>query len=333
MGLVASAINGVSSALGGSGISSSSTQGRLQTFLDTFQSQTNRKNIFKLDPYNNFTCKFEFTPDKIDTINTEDFWTRAGKSLVNAGFTAAVNAVDNLTGGLFSGAADMFSGQEDINPFSRKETNKGDAGKYTILNNSAEGIFLKKAKSDNSGKNLFQKASAAVSAQKNDGTYLGWDLTQFVQRINLPNITIPNSENISTILGNFQTTGTLVDVESHEFSIDILNTKLPLIETVFYPWMREVTLPYWSYNQYPYTLGKLTIDLNTHCDVQYIIYGVKPKTVQTYNPSQEFNSNMVRFVTFSFDYMLVKSSGQGQESIVSSITNGLTSLASGILSS
>ena len=31
------------------------------------------------------------------------------------------------------------------------------------------------------------------------------------------------------------------------FNMEIINTKAALHERIFYPWMREVSLPYWSY--------------------------------------------------------------------------------------
>jgi hypothetical protein len=61
--------------------------------------------------------------------------------------------------------------------------------------------------------------------------------------------------------------------------MDIINTKLPLIERIFYPWLREVTLPYWSYNTQPYTTATITIDFSKHMDIQYVFYGCRPSNL------------------------------------------------------
>ena len=56
------------------------------------------------------------------------------------------------------------------------------------------------------------------------------------------------SEGTSTnALGTFPINGTIVKPDTNVFSMDIINTKIALHERIFYPWMREVTLPFWSY--------------------------------------------------------------------------------------
>jgi hypothetical protein len=49
-------------------------------------------------------------------------------------------------------------------------------------------------------------------------------------------------------MGTFPTNGNIVKPTSNSFQMTIVNTKAPLLERLFYPWMREVTLPYWSYD-------------------------------------------------------------------------------------
>jgi len=50
-----------------------------------------------------------------------------------------------------------------------------------------------------------------------------------------------------TFLGKFPLNGKSVGPDNNTLQMSILNTKVPLLERIFYPWLREVTLPYWSY--------------------------------------------------------------------------------------
>ena len=59
--------------------------------------------------------------------------------------------------------------------------------------------------------------------------------------------------------------------------MEIINTKAALHERIFYPWLREVTLPWWSYDDQPYTTATVTIDFTKHNDVKYVFTGVRPK--------------------------------------------------------
>lgn len=49
-------------------------------------------------------------------------------------------------------------------------------------------------------------------------------------------------------VGKFPTTGTFCFPDSNTLQLTLINTVVPLAERIFYPWMKEVTLPYWMYD-------------------------------------------------------------------------------------
>ena len=61
----------------------------------------------------------------------------------------------------------------------------------------------------------------------------------------------------------------------------IVNTRVPLLERLFYPWLREISLPYWSYATQPYTTATVTVDLTKHNDVKYVFVGCRPQKITT----------------------------------------------------
>ena len=96
--------------------------------------------------------------------------------------------------------------------------------------------------------------------------------------------------------------------ENNNLILKILNTKVPLHERIFYPWMREVTLPFWSYETQPYTTATITIDYSKHNDLKYVFYGCRPQKITTMQATQAKNTvNLTRDVTFLFDFMSVRS--------------------------
>lgn len=96
--------------------------------------------------------------------------------------------------------------------------------------------------------------------------------------------------------------------DNNELMLTVLNTKLPISEFLFYPWMREVTLPYWSYDTQPYTTATVTIDFSKHMDLQYVFCGCRPKTIQTLQPNNVVDgSALKRQVTLLFDFMFITS--------------------------
>ena len=58
---------------------------------------------------------------------------------------------------------------------------------------------------------------------------------------------IPDGGKSTTMVGDVPVNGTVVIPDNNQIQLKIINTKLPLCERIFYPWMREVTLPWWQY--------------------------------------------------------------------------------------
>jgi hypothetical protein len=88
--------------------------------------------------------------------------------------------------------------------------------------------------------------------------------------------------------------------------MEIINTKAALAERIFYPWLKEVTLPYWVYENQPYTTADIEIDFSKHSDMRYMFVGCRPLQIETLKPSNQLN-NPIRSVTMIFDYMFILS--------------------------
>lgn len=147
--------------------------------------------------------------------------------------------------------------------------------------------------------------------------------------MSLPQIKIDNVGQVETTLGKFPVVGGVVMPENNTFTATILNTRLPLMEILFYPWMREVTLPYWSYSHTPYTTATVDVDFSKHADIKYSFFGCKPTQIQTYDPTQEADSTITRDVTFTFDFMNVTSTSgyKTQESLKDKLLGAAKGLA------
>ena len=112
------------------------------------------------------------------------------------------------------------------------------------------------------------------------------------------------------------------------FNMNVINTKAALHERIFYPWMREVSLPYWSYDTQPYTTATITVDFSKHNDMQYVFVGCRPDSFNTMQAVQSADSsNITRQVTFLYDAMFVTSKLDKIESAKSK----LLGLAGGLL--
>lgn len=72
--------------------------------------------------------------------------------------------------------------------------------------------------------------------------------------------------------------------------ITFINTKLPLMERIFYPWLRETTMPFWVYADQPYTTADITIDFSKHTDIQYVFVGSRPSNIETVQPSNDLGT-------------------------------------------
>ena len=134
------------------------------------------------------------------------------------------------------------------------------------------------------------------------------DFSLYVTDITLPQINLTGDSTVDVVsVGKFKTPGTTVGPDNNQLVISFLNTSIPLIERIFYPWAREVALPYWSYEQQPFTTARVIIDFTKHNATRYIFTGVRPTTMQLQQPSQEQAGNAIkRQVTFIFDYIFIQ---------------------------
>lgn len=197
-------------------------------------------------------------------------------------------------------------------------------GISNVLNNVTGGIY---GKLKNNSKGDMQKtgyptipslASASLIEDAENGAL---DITYFTQEGTLPSISVPSGEDADTVAGMLTTHKMFVQPDTREFSLKILNTKVSLIDRIFYPWMRELSYPYWSYEDQPYETATITIDMTSHNDISYVFLGSRPIKVEALNPTNQLDTNMARNVTFAFDFMYIESQGKNSESIKDTIVN------------
>lgn len=148
----------------------------------------------------------------------------------------------------------------------------------------------------------------------------------YIQSVSMPDFTISESDAASTLAGSFKTHTFSLIPSSQELRLQILNTKVPIIENFFLPWLQEIQSPQWIYDNVPYTKATFSIDLRSHCNVSYVFLGCRPTSIGSYSPSQELVSNISRSVTLTFDLMYVKCDNSLLKNKDKSLTSALKSL-------
>ena len=112
--------------------------------------------------------------------------------------------------------------------------------------------------------------------------------------------------------------------------MNVINTKASLHERIFYPWMKEVSLPYWSYETQPYTTATITVDFTKHNDVKYVFCGCRPDSFYPLQATQAPDSNnLTRSVTFMYDMMFVISGLKTIDSVGSKLLGAAGGLLGG----
>lgn len=289
-------------------VSDTNSGTNLQQFLNKFGSSAG-KYTEQLNPLATFDVNIKFYPTisskSIQNISTKD----KIKGLLGSTVTSmATNLGNNLTGGLLTSLLNKTTVESE-----RKDFDK--AGEHTFLE------YLAKANLLVGGENWFKSEQSVCPLELQLGFY--------IQSIVVPKLKIPDGAKIQTSLGEFSTNGNYVIPDNNNLQLDILCTKLPLHERIFYPWMREVTLPYWSYATQPYTTATITIDFNKHTDLKYVFCGCRPTSIDTIQPTQEPNGSITRQVTFLFDFMFIESN----DTTVESVENKLLSTGKTLLNS
>lgn len=293
----------------------------LQDFLSKFSSSEG-KWVNVIDPFSTFDVRMKFYPpppiiitsdgkDKDWKDKLSDAAAVAAASLVSSAKGAVKNLANNMTGGL------LGSIMNDIDIMDKHDTFNG-VGHRTFLEYLAAANLLV-GKDDWFG----EKAGQSI-------TPLELQLGLYCQEVVIPNLEVPSGGTSVNALGEFPINGLYVKPDSNVIQLKIVNTRVPLHERIFYPWMREVTLPYWSYDSQPYTTATITVDFTKHNDVQYVFCGCRPQKIIMQQATQEASSvNLVRDISFVFDYMFINSTLTTVESLASKLLSTGTSLLNG----
>ena len=117
------------------------TKTDLQTFLSKFSSSTGRY-VETIDPLGTFDVQFKFYPTlSLDELNKQgkpSKWGKVGASIGNSLVSAGKNALDNVTGGLFSS---ITQGGDDESILKMRKKFK-DAHKHTFMEYLAKANLL-----------------------------------------------------------------------------------------------------------------------------------------------------------------------------------------------
>lgn len=277
---------------------------RLQDFLSKF-SDNSGKAVNQLNPLNTFEVNFKFEPTLDQATVVDSKWlNRLGDSLKSSGIAAAKNLVNNATGGLLGSL--MNNGDGVMTAHNSFNSEEGEQS-YSFMHYLAAANLLVGDENEWFG--------AAGQAPKPLELQLGY----YVQDITIPQLKMAEGGKMTTLIGEFPVNGSYIVPDNTSLQMTILNTKLPLIERIFYPWMREVTLPQWSYNKQPYTTATITIDFSKHTDLQYVFCGCRPCNLQMINANQQNDQAFKRQVSFLFDFMFITSKLTTMESTTSKL--------------
>lgn len=140
------------------------------------------------------------------------------------------------------------------------------------------------------------------------------DLSFYIQSMSIPQMQMPEAGKVPTLFGDFPVNNLYVKPDNNTFTMSILNTKMSIHDYIFYPWMREVTMPYWVYDDRPYTTANVTVKFDKHSNTRYVFCGCRPSSIASRQPTQEPNGEPTRDVTMIFDYMFITyASNNGME--------------------
>lgn len=135
----------------------------------------------------------------------------------------------------------------------------------------------------------------------------------YVQDITLPRLTVQSDESIQSVMGTFPTHKLILTPDTSTFTLNIINTGNPILETFFLPWMREIQSPQWVYKSVPYTKATFKVNMQSHTDLIYVFLGCRPTEIDTVSPSQSLPSSITRKVTITFDLMYVETPGSDKK--------------------
>lgn len=265
----------------------------LNSFLTKFYSSEG-KFVDTLDPKSTFDVSIKFYPTFETTGSSGEWYEKLGNAALNVAKSSVKSLANNVTGGLIGS---IMNGRVDIMSKHNKFSTGNGKQSYTFIEYLAAANMLV-GKSDWIG----ESAGEAISP-------LELQFGPYVQDITVPNIVMQAEAKSITSIGEFPINSPYLKPDNSTLTMTILNTKAAVHERIFYPWMREVTLPYWSYNTQPYTTATITIDFTKHNDVKYVFCGCRPSQIFTMQGNQDTSdaANLKRQVVFVFDYMFITS--------------------------
>ena len=262
----------------------------LQDFLAKFNSPEG-KFVESIDPKSTFDVYIKFYPTLEPTEEKKKNYNSIGNSVTRALGTAATGALKTAGNAITSGLLGSLMNDGSVEDAHKNFTY---AGQHTFME------YLLEANLVVGGENWFSNQSILP---------LELSLGPYVQEVTIPHIAVNDNGKMTTLLGEFPINGTYVKPDNHQLIMQIVNTKAALHERIFYPWLREVTLPYWSYASQPYTTATITIDFTKHNDCKYVFCGCRPQQIYSLQGKQDTSSadNLTRQVTFIFDFMFIHS--------------------------
>lgn len=288
------------------------TATNLESFLAKFGSASGNW-IDTIDPLETFDVKITFFPPSPTIVEAKKDksgpWTRLGNSLLSSGKDALNNAANNLTGGLLNS---FLNDSNKPGSLVEQRKNAKNHDSISFLN------YLAKANMLIGGVEWINDDNAQSTASISGPLIL--QLGPYVQSIIVPQLKTLGEGKSETIMGSFPVNGTFVVPDNNTLTMSVINTKVPLHERIFYPWMKEVTLPYWSYNSQPYTTATIEVDFTKHNDIKYIFSGCRPNNIFLQQPKQTADGGgITRQVSFVFDFMFITSSLSVTDSATSSL--------------
>jgi hypothetical protein len=142
------------------------------------------------------------------------------------------------------------------------------------------------------------------------------DIGLYIQEFDLPNLSLDEENHtiIKNPRGTYSVPGDgLIIPEANTFSIDFLETEVPVIETVFVPWLEKV-VNIRNSGEYPFpkatvTVYILPVDNNNKGDflnendavLTYRFFGVYPTLITLPTLTNSKNENITRGITFNFN--------------------------------
>lgn len=321
----------------------------LETFLTKFSSpEANYVDL--IDPLQTFDVTITFYPNQAEdaenkaangetagwkdafssvgafTNSLKSGLSRAGTSLVNSAKNGALNALNNMTGGLL---ATFYNEDNSLETLRITHRQNDPELKRSFLEYVAQYNLL--VGSENWKKEFAGGILAPTDSGQQQGNKLELELGLYIQNIKIPNFKLNTADKAESLVDSFELPTGMVAPDNHKLTLDILNTKASLHERIFYPWMREVTLPYWSYNTRPYTIATIIVDFTKHNSYKYVFTGCRPIKIDSLQGKQSPDGNGIRQVELQFDFMFIDSALPINDTVEDKLLGTIGTVAKGAL--